>query len=206
MTGKKYDVAVTESWKIFLLFASVVLFFFSSNFLFQLLELSFWGTLISIALSVALYYLCKKLTIQNKVLFLSKNKIEIDHKAYFYDDLISYKTQRFSGVSLKLKSKGGKTFSITCNDNFCDSLPLSRFVDDFEKRATDHPHIKKIKSFGERKTGLYISIVLTVLLCLSLGYQLIYNDEPILSSQSSLLLVSLTILWSGIEIKKIWKK
>ncbi|ARN78743.1 hypothetical protein BST97_12480 [Nonlabens spongiae] len=141
------------------------------------------------------------MTTQNKVLFLGKNKIEIDNKAFYYDDFTSYKTHRFSGVSLKLKLKSGKTLPLTCNDNFCDSLPLSKFVDDFEKRATDHPHIKKIKSFGERKIGLYISIVLTVLLFLSLGYQLIYNEEMTLSSLFSLLLVSLTALWSGIEIK-----
>ncbi len=134
---------------------------------------------------------------------LGKNQILIGDKPVVFSDISKYKIHRMRGAGLKLRMKNGKIFRLSSNDNFCDSYEFIRFVNAFENKVINYPEIRKVKTFGETKFGLYFAISLTFLVGIAIIFKKI-NGEDIEFVRLAIVLVVLTSMWSGIEIKKIF--
>jgi hypothetical protein len=101
--------------------------------------------------------------------------------------------------------RSGQTVRLSSNDNLCDSIGFVEFVIDFEERVNDWPEIRKVKSFGETKFGLWFAITSTVLLAAAVMWRFVIGSD-IYTALLPTILVALLTFWSGIEIRKYYSK
>lgn len=197
MTTKTYKVHLTKPWQLLaLVFSSIGLFFFT-NFILQRFDLDLIGATLALLFSITYFFIVKKLIVLKTELRLSKNEIVLGDKSLKLEDISVYKTHKMRGAGLKLKMTNGKTFRLSSNDNFCNSDEFARFVYDFENEVIGKPGIRQVKSFGQTKFGLYFAISSTIL-AIVISFQV----DDLEFSRLAMVLVALTTLWSGIEIKK----
>ncbi len=201
MEPKNYKVQLTKSWQLLGLMLSFIGIFVFSIFLSQKLDLGILGAVLSMLISVGYFFILKKRLIHTSVLRLCKNEIVIGGNPIYFKHILNYKAHRAKGAGLKLRMKDGKILWLSSNDNFCDAGEFVRFVNDFEIRVSRIPEIIKVKSFGETKWGLYLAVSSTALLTVVI-FLLPTRGEHFEFSIIGMLLVSLTTLWSGIEIRK----
>ncbi len=203
MTPKTYKVNLTNPWKLlFLLFSSVGLFFLVL-FILVKFDLEVLGVTLALICSITYYFLLKKRIPQKTEIGISNNEIVLVNRRIALSEISSYQIHRMRGAGLKLKMKDGKSIRLSSNNNFCDSEGFVQFVNDFEKRALEFPEISKVRSLAETRLGLYFAIATTILFIVGLVYGMLF-DKEFSYSRFGLMLVALSTLWSGIEIKKVF--
>ena len=196
-----YSVELTKPEKILVLIISSLGFLFLSIFLFDWLQFGNVGIIVSIIIAIIYFILVRKLLIKKVLLVIDKNKIIIDNKSIYLENIVQYKAHKMGGAGIFFKLQNGESIKLSANDNFCSADGLTDFIKQFEKIVINQKGIQKVHSFGETKFGLFFSLSVTFLLILGIVYRLI-SGPNIQFSQLMLVVVALSILWSGIEIKK----
>jgi predicted membrane metal-binding protein len=201
MTPKNYNAQLTNPWRLLFLAISSVGIFIVAYLILKIFVPSLFGLISSILVAIVYFIFLKKRLIQKNKLGISKTQIFLKNEQIAFKDIEKYKIHRMRGAGLKIKIKKGKMIRLSSNDNFCDSDEFVRFVNDFENQVSEIPEIRKVKSFGESRFGLYFAITSTVLFVGVIIYKRIINEEFEYSNLGTML-VALSTMWSGIEIKK----
>ena len=201
MTPKSYIVNLTSPWRILALLTSTIGLFGLLLYPSQFILNGLIGAIIALTISIILFIVLKRKAVRQTTIGLNKRDIVLSTKSISFKDIEYYKTHRIRGAGLKLKLMNGETIHLSSNENFCDSSEFIRFVNDFETTVSEIPEIRKVNSFGETKFGLYFAIATTTFLGAGIAYQ-IFTETEIVPIKLSLIIVSLTTMWSGIEIKK----
>lgn len=201
MPLKTYKVQLTKPWQLLTFMLSSIGIFFLANFIFQKLDLELFGVVLSLLVSVIYFFVLRKGLIHTNELYLGENEVFLGDISISFQNIVNYKTHGMKGAGLKLRMKDGKIIRLSSNDNFCNAGEFVRFVNDFERRVGRIPEITKVKSFGETNWGLYLAIFSTALLIVVI-FLPPYRGEHFEFSLIGMSLVSLTTLWSGIEIRK----
>jgi hypothetical protein len=160
---------------------------------------------IAFGIAILLFYFMKNRAIRRSRLGLSKTEITLSSTTIDFKEIELYKTHRVRGAGLKIKLRSGQTVRLSSNDNLCDSIGFVEFVIDFEERVNDWPEIRKVKSFGETKFGLWFAITSTVLLAAAVMWRFVIGSD-IYTALLPTILVALLTFWSGIEIRKYYSK
>jgi hypothetical protein len=201
MTPKSYIVNLTSPWRLLALLTSIIGFFGLMLCTSQFILNGQIGGIIALTISIILFVVLKRKAVRQTTIGLNKRDIVLPNKSISFKDIEYYKTHRMRGAGLKLKLMNGETVHLSSNANFCNSSEFIRFVNDFENTVSEIPEIRKVYSFGETKFGLYFAIGTTTFLGVAIAYQL-FTETEIIPTKIPMIIVALTAMWSGIEIKK----
>jgi hypothetical protein len=201
MTTETYIVNLTKPWQLLTLTISSIGLLFMTHFALKTFDLGLIGFFLSLLISVTFFFILKKRLIYKTELGLNKNQVSIGDKSFDLKDIVKYKTHRMKGAGLVLKLTNDRTYRLSSNDNFCDSHEFVKFLNDFENMVSDKSEIQKGMSFGETKFGFYFAICSTLFLITAIIFQTV-TGKYLEFSGIAMMLVALTTLWSGIEIKK----
>jgi formate hydrogenlyase subunit 3/multisubunit Na+/H+ antiporter MnhD subunit len=179
--------------------------FFLINSVFQELNFRLIGVVIAITASIVAFFIFKKRIITRTTFKLNSDQFFVEDRFFDFKEVQYYKTHRMKGAGLTIKLKNGRKIRFSANDNFCNTEEFVAFVNEFEVIAMESWKIKKKRTFGETKFGLFFAIISTLVLIYITIYQMQYGESFELSN-IAMMILALSIVWSGTDINKILKR